>query len=173
MKKEYKTFQTERLILRPTTEIDAAFIFELLNTPKWIKYIGDRNVNTIEDAEDYIKVKMLPQLNKLGFSNNTIIRKSDGAKIGTCGLYDRNGIEGVDIGFAFLPQFEKKGYAFESTNKLKEVAIDDFNISKISAITLKENIDSQNLLIKLGLQFEKIVKLPNDNDELMLFVFKV
>ncbi len=173
MKKEYKTFETERLIIRPTTEIDASFIFELLNTPKWIKYIGDRNVKTIKDAEAYIKNKMTPQLEKLGFSNNTVIRKSDGVKIGTCGLFDREGIDGVDIGFSFLPQFEKMGYAFESTNKLKEVAINDFNISKISAITLKENLDSQNLLIKLGLQFEKIVKIPNDNVKLMLFVFKV
>lgn len=173
MKKEYKIFETERLILRPTTEIDTSFIFELLNTPKWIKYIGDRNIKTFKDAEAYIKNKMMPQLEKLGFSNNTIIRKSDGVKIGTCGLYDREGIDGVDIGFAFLPEFEKKGYAFESTNKLKEIAINDFNISKISAITLKENIDSQNLLIKLGLHFEKIVKLPNDKVELLLFVFKV
>jgi len=173
MKKEYKTFETERLIIRPTTEIDASFIFELLNTPKWIKYIGDRNVKTIKDAEAYVKNKMTPQLEKLGFSNNTVIRKSDGVKIGTCGLFDREGIDGVDIGFSFLPQFEKMGYAFESTNKLKEVAINDFNISKISAITLKENLDSQNLLIKLGLQFEKIVKIPNDNVKLMLFVFKV
>ncbi len=173
MEKEYKTFETERLIIRPTAEIDASFIFELLNTPKWIKYIGDRNIKTVKDAEAYIKNKMIPQLEKTGFSNNTIIRKSDGVKIGTCGLYDREGIDGVDIGFAFLPQFEKKGFAFESTNKLKEVAINDFNISKISAITLKENKDSQNLLIKLGFQFEKIVKLPNDNEELLLFVFKV
>ena len=173
MKKEYKTFETERLILRPTTEIDTSFIFELLNTPKWIKYIGDRNIKTLKDAEAYIKNKMMPQLEKLGFSNNTIIRKSDGVKIGTCGLYDREGLDGVDIGFAFLPQFEKKGYAFESTNKLKEIAINDFNISKISAITLKENIDSQNLLVKLGLQYKKVVRLPNDKAELLLFVFKV
>ena len=170
--KKYKTFETERLIIQPTTELDAAFIFELLNSPKWLKYIGDRNVHTIDDAAIYIKEKMIPQLEKLGFSNNTVIRKSDDVKVGTCGLYDREGLEGVDIGFAFLPQYEKKGYAYESVNKLKEAAIFHFNITEIKAITMKENISSQNLLKKIGLQFKEMIKFPEDEEELMLFSFK-
>ena len=40
----YKTFETNRLLLRPTSITDAEFIYELLNTPKWIQYIGDRNI---------------------------------------------------------------------------------------------------------------------------------
>lgn len=98
---QYRIFETERLILKPTSEEDAAFIFELLNTPKWIKYIGDRNIKTIENARDYIEAKILPQLKRLGYSNYTLISKLDNCKIGTCGLYDRDGLIGVDIGFAF------------------------------------------------------------------------
>jgi DNA-3-methyladenine glycosylase I len=167
--KNNKPFLTKRLIIRPTTISDSPFIFELLNTPKWIKNIGDRNINSIKDAEVYIKTKMLPQLKKLGYSTYTVIRKSDGIKAGTCGLYDREGVDGIDIGFAFLPQFEKKGYAFESVGKLKELAIHDFKIPQISAITIKENKASQNLLEKLGLKFEKTVNLPNDDAELLLY----
>jgi len=84
-------FETERLIIRPTSLKDSAFICELLNTPKWKKYIGDRNIHSVKDAETYIVNKMLPQLEKLGYSNNTLIRKSDGQKIGTCGLYNKIG----------------------------------------------------------------------------------
>ncbi|WP_440881316.1 hypothetical protein [Tenacibaculum sp. C7A-26P2] len=61
-----KTFETERLCIIPTTENDARFIYELLNTPKWIKHIGDRGIKTIEHAKDYIKEKMIPQLERLG-----------------------------------------------------------------------------------------------------------
>ena len=170
MSKKYRTFQTERLQMRPTTEKDAAFILQLVNTPKWRVYIGDRNVHTVKEAEAYIKVKMLPQLEKLGYGNYTVIRKSDGEKLGTCGLYDREGLEGIDIGFAFLPQFEKKGYAFESVNKLLEVAKKDFNLNKISAITTKENTASQKLLTKIGLTFKEKVKIPNDEEELLLYI---
>jgi len=167
--KEIQVFETERLLIKPTSVEDAPFIFELLNTPKWKKFIGKRNINSIQDAEDYIKNKMLPQLAKLGFSNNTITRTSDGVKIGTCGLYDREGIDGVDIGFAFLPEYEKLGYAFESTSELLKIASLKFNLDKVNAITLQENTASQNLLKKLGFSFQRIVTIPNDDTDLLLF----
>ncbi len=168
---EYKTFVTERLIIRPTSEDDAEFILELLNTPKWIKYIGDRNVKTIENSKDYIKEKMIPQLERLGYGNYTLIRKEDNQKIGTCGLHDREGLEGIDIGYAFLPQYEKQGFAFEAANTLKEAAFNDFNIDVVNAITRKDNISSQNLLEKLGLKLSGTITLPNEDEE--LFFYKI
>lgn len=102
----FKTFETERLFLRPVFVEDAAFIFQLANSPKWLKYIGDQNIQSINDAEEHIKEKMYPQLKQLGFGNYAVIRKKDGVKMGTCGLKNRDGIEGVDIGFAFLPAYE-------------------------------------------------------------------
>ncbi len=173
MPKKHKTFETERLQIKPTTAKDATFILELMNTPKWIQYIGDRNVHTLEEAKVYIEVKMLPQLEKLGYSNYTVTRKSDGEKLGTCGLYDREGLKGIDIGFAFLPQFEKKGYAFESVQKLLEVAVDEFNLKDISAITTNENIASQKLLVKIGMIFKKTVRIPNDDEELLLYILEI
>ncbi|MBL4668161.1 MAG: GNAT family N-acetyltransferase [Flavobacteriales bacterium] len=165
----YKSFETDRLFIKPTIESDADFIFELMNTPKWIKNIGQRNINSIEDAKNYINNKILPQLEKLGYSNYTVSLKIDNTKIGTCGLYNREGIDGVDIGFAFLPQHEKMGYAFESSNKIMQIALPEFGIKKISAITIKENLNSQKLIEKLGLSFIKMIKLPNDSEDLMLY----
>jgi hypothetical protein len=52
-----KTYETERLILKPTNKEDGEFIFKIMNTPKYYKYIGDRNIRTLEDAENYIKTK--------------------------------------------------------------------------------------------------------------------
>lgn len=166
---EYKSFETERLILKPSAIEDAPFIFELLNTPKWIKHIGDRNVKSVAAAEQYIKDRMLPQLDRLGFGNYMIIRKSDNKMIGSCGLYDREGLDGVDIGFAFLPEYERKGYGFEAAQKIKEVGFEVFGVKKILGITNKENIASQKLLKKLGLEYIRDVQLLNDPVELMLF----
>ena len=153
--KKGNSFETERLLLKPTSEEDAVFILALMNTPKWLQYIGDRKVRSLEDAKEYIKTKMLPQLKRLGFSNYTIIRKSDQVKVGTCGLYDREGLEGIDIGFALLPEYERQGYAFEAAYKLKDVALHKFNIQPINAITSKGNSSSQRLLEKLGLRLLK------------------
>lgn len=167
--KELKTFETDRLFLTPTTTEDAALILEVFNTPKWLEFIGDRNLKNIQDAEVYIENKIVPQIQKKGFGNYTVTRKFDDAKIGFCGLYDREGLEGIDIGFAFLPKYEKKGYGFESANILKEAAFTAFNLTEISAITSEKNTGSQKLLMKLGLQFEKKIKLTEDTEEVLLY----
>ena len=170
--KIYDRFETERLTLKATDKADAEFILQLMNTPKWVKNIGQRNVHTIEDAEAYIEKKMRPQLERLGFSNYTVIRKSDGVKMGTCGLYDREGMEGVDIGFAFLPEYEGKGYAFEASAKLKQFALDVQGMELIKGITLKENTSSIRLLQKLGFVNDGTIKIPGDDEELLLFLFR-
>lgn len=170
---KFPIYETDRLMLSPTIEEDAPFILELLNTPKWLKNIGDRNVKTLEAAQAYIKEKMMPQFERLGFSNYTVTRKEDGVKVGTCGLYDREGLEGVDIGFAFLPAYERMGYGYESALKMKELAFSEFNVNKIGAITAKHNKASQRLIEKLGLTFDSFVKLPNEEEELLFYtIFK-
>lgn len=164
-----KIFKTKRLVLQPTNTDDAEFILELVNTPKWIAFIGDRGVKTIEDAKAYIKNKITPQLQRLGYGNYTIIVKADGTKVGSCGLYDREGVDGIDIGFALLPGYEKKGYAFEATNKLKEAAFEEFGLDTISAIVMEKNKASRDLLKKVGLTFEKNITLSNSAEEVMLY----
>lgn len=166
-------FETERLILKPTGVEDAEFIFQLVNSPKWIQYIGDRNVNSIEEAATYIQNRMLPQLERLGFSNYTLIRKSDQAKMGTCGIYSRDGMQDLDIGFAFLPQFEKQGFAYEAASKLVMEAKQTFHLKSLTAFTTKDNFSSQNLLEKLGMKNAGFIRIPNDDEELVLYKIKL
>ena len=165
----YKSFESDRLYIIPTLEDDADLILKLLNTPKFIKYVGDRNVKSIEEATDYIKEKMIPQLEKLGYSNYTLVKKSNNLKIGTCGLYNREGMEGVDIGFALLPEFEEQGFGYESAEVIKEAAFNEFGIEQLKGITTKDNLASQNLLLKLGMTLNGTVKLPDDTEELLLY----
>lgn len=165
----YLSFETQKLILQPTTTVDAPFIFELLNSPKWLKYIGDRKVHTIDEAAKYIQIKMLPQLEKFGFGNYTVIRKSDRAKMGICGLYNREGMDGLDLGFAYLPEYEKHGYAYEAASKILEVGFKHFGYDKINAITSKENTASQKLLEKLGFQLQGTTQLATETEELLLY----
>ena len=162
-------FETERLFLRPTSTEDAALILEMLNTPKWLKYIGDRNVRTLEEAHNYIKERILPQQERLGFGSFTIIRKMDDTKLGTCGLFDREGLEGIDLGYGLLPQHEGKGYAFEAATCLKQMAFEDFNLEEIHAITVDENVASKGLLLKLGFTPKGTAKLPDDDAVLLLY----
>lgn len=163
------SYETERLILKPAEVQDANFFLELYNMPSFIQYIGDRNLRTKEDAENYITSRFIPQIEKLGFGNNVVILKEDHTKIGAVGIFEREGLDVLDIGFSFLEKYEGKGYAYESANKLKEVAATDFGVHKISAITTKDNFSSQKLIERLGLKFQKMVTIPEDVVELMYY----
>jgi RimJ/RimL family protein N-acetyltransferase len=165
--KKFPSYETERLILKPFDKGDAAFLIELLNSPKWLKYIGQRNVHTIPEAENYIEERMTSQLNRLGYGNNLVIRKDAMLPMGACGLYERPGLDVVDIGFAFLEPYEGKGYGMEAASKLLQVAKEDFNLTKVCAITDKENLPSQKLLSKLGLLHLKNIEM--EGEELMYY----
>lgn len=162
-------YETERLILRPMSLDDGEFIFDLYNRPKFIQHIGDRNIKTVADAENYIKNRFMPQFEKLGFGNYLILTKEGNHKIGGVGIFEREGLEIVDIGFSLLAEFEGKGYAYEAALKVKSIGMDDFGLKKISAITSKNNYSSQKLIEKLGLKFQKMVMIPEDSEELMYY----
>ena len=163
------SLETERLLLRPISTADTGFILELYNSPKFIEFIGDRNIRTMEDAENYIVGKFLPQMEKIGFGNYLIIRKCDSMKIGTVGIFEREGLDVHDIGFSFLPEYEGKGFGFEAASALLDIAFKEFGLKKISAITTDANISSRKLIEKLGLTYQKKVQLPNDNEELRYY----
>lgn len=126
-------------------------------------------VHSLEAAKDYIQHRMLPQLVKLGFGNFTVIRKSDHAKMGICGLYNREGMEGLDLGFAYLPAYERQGYAYEAASKILEVGFKHLGYDKINAITSKENTSSQKLLEKLGFQLQGTTQLAKETEDLLLY----
>ncbi len=170
---EYKSIETERLLLTPASEADASFFLELMNTPSYLQHIGDRNIWSEQDAKDYILLKMLPQLYRLGFSNYTVARKEDNRKIGSCGLFLRDGFENPDIGFAFLTEYMQMGYAFEAASALIKVALNDFGIKTICAYTTKRNLPSQKLILKLGLHPDGRTTIPNDNEELLAYKVEI
>lgn len=163
--------KTERLKLLKITLSDAPFLFELMNSPHWIKYIGDRQIRTIADAENHIKKNVISSYDNFGFGFYKVQLKTTEEPIGTCGLIKREQLEVPDIGFAFLPQFERNGYGHESSVAVLELAKEEFKIPKLGAITSQENKNSINLIEKLGLTFEKKVK-PFENEEEVLFFAK-
>lgn len=162
------SLETERLLLRPTSEEDAAFLFYLMNSPKWLKYIGNREITSFEKARNYILQRIRPQ-QQPGFGSFTVIRKTDHKKMGTCGLYRREGLPAPDIGFAFLPRFEHKGYAFEAAQKILETGFEVYQLEQVFAITMPENSSSQGLLKKLGLNQDGMFQLPGDPAASCLF----
>ena len=153
--------ETQRLVLTKVNKNDAGFIFELLNSPGWINFIGNRNIETIDDALAYIqKITNNPATDYW-----TVKLKDQQTPIGVVTFIKREYLECHDIGYAFLPQFGKQGYAYEASKKLLDEMSSDHK--KIMATVLKNNTSSIQLLGKLGMQFEKEIVV--DDESLMLY----
>ena len=105
---------SQRLVLSELDEVDAPFILQLLNDPDWIRFIGDRKVRTLEDARNYLRSGPLSMYAREGFGLYRTALAEDDTPIGLCGLIRRPTLPDVDIGFAFLPEYRGRGYAFES-----------------------------------------------------------
>src|SRR5215218_1537914 len=101
--------ETERLRLRPFTTDDAPFIVELVNEPSFLRYIGDKKVRSLEDARQYLLSGPLASYERNGFGPNCVELKEQGTPIGMSGLLKRDELPDPDIGFAYLPDFRKKG----------------------------------------------------------------
>jgi [ribosomal protein S5]-alanine N-acetyltransferase len=161
--------KTERLILRKFTVEDAPFILELLNTPSWLRFIGDRNVRNVEDAKAFLLNRYMKGYETQGFGFYAVIEKSTQKRIGMCGLMKRDTLENVDIGFAFMPDFMGKGYGFEAASATLKYAQNDLHLPKVIAIVDPENVISIALIKKIGLHFDKMVQISEDDKALMLF----
>jgi len=162
--------ETERLRLRQFDLEDADFIIELLNSPGWLEYIGDRSVRTKGQAESYLQNGPLTsyQQNCFGLC---MVQTKGGKPVGMCGILKRPTLDNPDIGFAFLPEFMGQGYAHEIASATLSYAINVLEIPKISAITLPHNTKSIKLLEKIGMKFTS--SFPQEGEELLLYEIEI
>ncbi len=161
--------ETERLVLRKVSIDDAEFVLELLNQPSFIRYIGDRGVRNLADAGKYILDRLVASYEQNGFGLYLVELKPDGTPIGISGLVKRDTLPDADIGFAFLPEYWSKGYAVESAAAVMKYARETLKLDRILAITSPDNEASAKLLGKIGLRFERMIKLAEDADKVKLF----
>lgn len=161
--------KTDRLLLCHLTTADAPFIFELLNTPGWLQFIGDRGIKTEEDAINYLLNGPVKSYAENGFGLMLVKLKEDGTPLGICGLIRRAALDDVDIGFAFLERHTGKGYAAEAASATLNYGWQVLGLKRIVAITTADNLHSIRLLEKTGMHFEKKMFMEGDAEELLLF----
>jgi RimJ/RimL family protein N-acetyltransferase len=160
--------QTERLNLRRMSPDDAEFIVELLNDSAFLRFIGDKGVRTIEDARQYILTGPMESYERYGFGLWLVTLKGLKTPIGICGFLKRDTLSDVDIGFAFLPQYRSKGYAFEAAAAAMDYGRKVLGLRRVVAITNEDNVGSTRVLEKIGMSFDRMIRLSDDGPEIKL-----
>jgi [ribosomal protein S5]-alanine N-acetyltransferase len=160
--------ETERTSIDELQPADALFIFELLNSPEWLKFIGDRGIKTIADAAHFIETGPMESYRLNGFGLYLVRQRETGVKFGLCGLLKRDQLPAPDLGFAFLRQYTGKGYAQEAATAVLSYAKKKLQLNRILAFTNSFNNRSIQLLHKLGFSYDQMICWQNE-EELQLF----
>ena len=164
-----QVLETERLVLRRLSTDDAEFVLEHLNDPSFHRYIGDRGVRSVEQARQYLVDRVMASYEKFGFGIYLVELKDSREQIGTCGLLKREEMEDVEVGFALLPQYWSKGYALEAAQAVMEYGHQELGLERIVAIVNPGNSRSFKLLEKIGLRFDRMIRLSAEDAEIELF----
>jgi RimJ/RimL family protein N-acetyltransferase len=161
---------TPRLHFRLLNDSDAEFILALLNEPDWLKYIGDKNVHTLQDALVYIHTGPLAMFAQQGFCLSLVEAVQDSVPLGLCGLLQRESLQWPDIGFAFAKRYHGRGIAFEAATATLNHAKETLGLTKVAAITALSNEASMGLLYKLGFILQGKTELLGQNEPSNLFL---
>ncbi len=148
MNTSMSNFTTHRITLRPLTIADQNWVLALQQDALWLKYIGSRNVNNLDDACDYIG-KTNAQREEWGYGLLAVELTETKKPLGVCGLFNRFAFAFPDLGFAMLPEARRSGLCLEACQ-----CVIDWSVSQgyrfLTAMTHPENTASQNLLLRLG-----------------------
>ncbi|WP_428741508.1 GNAT family N-acetyltransferase [Tenacibaculum sp.] len=152
--------ETERLILREFRESETEGIFELDSNAEVHKYLGNNPITTYKQAENIITF-FEEQYKERGIGRFAAFEKESGEFIGWSGLKLNTGEEEelngftdfLDIGYRLIPRFWGKGYASESAFACLDFGFKEMNYDIIYGAADVENIGSNKVLQKIGLQF--------------------
>ncbi len=163
--------ETERLLLTRLAYDHSEFVMELVNEPSFKRFIGDKDVSTLEDARRYLAEGPIGLSERFGYGMFLVTVKDAETPAGICGLLQRDGFDDPDLGFAFLSRFRRKGYAIESARAVLRHGIEDLQLARIIAMADPDNEASVRLLDKLGFSYERKVRMPEDDHDINLYAF--
>jgi len=161
--------ESERLSLRRLDFDDSPFLVTLLNEPSFLVNIGDRGVRSIEDAHRYLREGPMAMYERYGFGLWHVARKSDGVAIGMCGLLKRDILPDADIGYALLPEHWGVGYGFEAAHAVMLHGVGKFGLKRLIGVVSEGNESSIRVLEKLGLVFERMFSMREDEPPVRLY----
>jgi ribosomal-protein-alanine N-acetyltransferase len=161
--------ETERLRLRWLTEDDADLMLAIWNDPDFVHFVGDRGVRTLDEARDAMRNGVLQLYRDFGFGPYCLTLRGSDEAMGICGLFKRAKLDYPDIGYALLPAFCGRGYAFEAARVVAEHARAHMQLAKLYAIVTPGHARSVRLLEKLGMVAGEPIRMPGDDEDVILY----
>ncbi len=161
--------ETDRLTLRHLTLDDAGLMLSIWNDPAFVRHVGDRGIRTMSDAQEAMRQGVLRLYEEHGYGPFRVALKATDQPMGICGLFQRDCFDVPDIGYATLPEFCGNGFAYEAACAVIDDAESRLAIARLVAIISPQNDASIGLIRKLGFDFERMHRMPDDDDDVCIY----
>ncbi|MDJ0916646.1 MAG: GNAT family N-acetyltransferase [Woeseiaceae bacterium] len=168
LRPDVSSIATPRLLLRRLTLDDAELMLSIWTDPDFLRHVGDRGVQTVDQARDAIADGALLSYAEFGYGPYHVALR-DGTAIGVCGLYSRAELDHPDLGFAMLSPYRRQGYAYEAALAVLKSCHEDLDLHWLYAIVAPANKASRALIEKLGMNYDRPVQLDGDDSVVSLY----
>ncbi len=158
-----KTIETQRLILRPFTEDDAAASFVMNTDPEVMRYLGGVTVQSVDDVREMLQMHTLTDYATHDFGRFAVIHKDTQEFMGFVGLKYIEELGEVDHGYRLIPKFWRQGYGYEASVPCLDFAFVELGLNRVIALANPNNIASITLMKKLGFRYEKEIHIYGDD----------
>lgn len=151
------TLETDRFLLRPFETSDRDGLFALDSDPEVVRYLGNKPMQTVEQAERLIEY-IQQQYKENGIGRWVISDKTTSEFIGWAGLKfvtepTNERTHFYDIGYRLLQKHWGKGIATECAITSLDYGFGTMQLDEIHAGAHQQNAASNHILQKLGFQF--------------------
>ena len=151
--------ETERLRVRPLAEADIAAIAALWADAEVTRYMGG--------ARDLAEVRRL-LMDGLSEPRSPldlwpVVEKSSGLVVGHCGLLPKevDGRDEVELVYVIAAGYWGRGYATEAAVAIRDYAFGALGVERLVSLVDRENVASERVALKLGMEFEKETIRPS------------
>ena len=146
------TLTTPRLMLRPFTTDDINPLHRILNQPDILQFFPNPESPPIERVQQIIE-KQLAHWEEHNLGWWAVVPQGGSELIGWNGLQYLPETDEVEVGYLLSNQFWGRGYATEGAKASIQFGFENFKFGEIIGLTHPENLASQNVLKKCGMQF--------------------
>ena len=145
------TIMTDRLRLRPFTPADAPTMHQILSGQDVLRYFPNSQAPSLDGVERMIG-RMLSHWQEKGYGLWAVERKATQELMGRCGLAYLTETDEVEVDFILGRAFWGQGFASEAGQASMQFGFNELSLSTIIGIVHPENLASQRVLSKIGMQ---------------------
>lgn len=159
-----REIETARLRLRPFRPEDAADLHaQVYGDADAMRYIADGTPRTLEETARIVQ-RFMEHGEQYGYTIWAVEKKTGNQFIGQCGLIHIQQTPDVELAYAYGKTHWGQGYATEAARACVRYAFEVVHLDVLIAIAYPQNAPSQNVMRKLGMQYQGIDNRYYDTD---------